>query len=129
LEQLDLQKTRTLLEEQQRLFSNNYLWRQSWALLLAVEGQREQALSAMDEETRKFAAAAFPSTITVAEFYAVLGDTDKAVEWVEQAVRNGDERTAWFRKSRRLASVQGDPRFQQIINSIEARRQTPVVGR
>jgi serine/threonine protein kinase len=118
----DVERTRKLLEEKKALFSTNYLWRQLWALLLAVDGRREQAIQAMDEDTLKFAAAAFPSTIGVAEFYAVLGDTAKAIEWLERTVRNGNERTAWFRRSPRLASIRQDPRFQRIIDSIESRR-------
>ncbi len=118
----DLEKTRTLLEDRRSLFSKNYLWRQLWALLLAVEGHRDEALQTMDQDTLKFAAAAFPSTIGVAEFYAVIGDASKAIEWLERTVRNGDERTAWFRRSPRLEHVRADPRFQQIIDSVESRR-------
>lgn len=121
----DVDKARALLQGKASLLSKNYLWRQYWALVLAVEGRREEAIEAMDAETLKFAAAAFPSTLGVAEFYAVLGDTSKAIEWLERAVRNGDERTAWFRKSPRLASIQQDQRFRQIIDSVASRRQKP----
>ena len=38
--------------------------------------------------------------------------------------RDRDERTKWFRKSPRLAGIQKDPRFQQIIDSVESRRTT-----
>ena len=41
---------------------------------------------------------------------------------VQQAVRSGDERTDWFRKNPRLASIQKDERLLRIIESIEARR-------
>ena len=50
------------------------------------------------------------------------GQLDDAIEWLERAVRNGDERPNWFRKDPRLASIRQDPRFQVIINSIDARR-------
>ena len=104
------------------MFSSNYLWRMLWALLLAVEGHREAALEAIDDNTLKFAAAAFASTVGVAEFYAVIGDASRAIDWLERTVRNGDERTAWFRASPRLAGIRPDPRFQQIISSVESRR-------
>jgi len=57
-----------------------------------------------------------------AEFYAVLGDTSKAIEWLDRAVRKGDERVGWFRKNPQLASIRDDPSFQRIIYSIQARR-------
>jgi serine/threonine protein kinase/Flp pilus assembly protein TadD len=115
-------KARALLETQRSEYSGNYMWRQAWALLLAAEGRRDEAMAAMDGETEKFATVAFPTTLYMAEFYALLGDNAKAVEWVERAVRNGDERTAWFRQSPRLASLRNDPRLERIIAPVEARR-------
>ena len=117
-----LQKAETLLEQSRAAFAGNFMWRKSRALLLAVQGKRQEALQTMDEETLKFAGAAFPSTLEAAEFFAVLGDSSKAIDWLERVVRNGDERADWFRKDPRLASIREDPRFQVIINSIEARR-------
>jgi hypothetical protein len=43
-------------------------------------------------------------------------------EWLDAAVRRGDERVEWFRRNPRLASIRDDPRFQRIIDSILARR-------
>jgi len=117
-----LAKAEALLEQQRGAFASNFMWRKSRALLFAVQGKRAEALQTMDEDTLKFAAAAFPSTLEAAEFYAVLGDSSKAIDWLDRAVRNGDERADWFRKDPRLASIRQDPRFQVIINSIEARR-------
>ena len=120
----DVDRARQMLEDKRAAFADNYLWRQARALVLAVEGKRQEAIETMDEETLKFGAAAFPSTLNVAEFYAVMGDTSKALEWVERAVRNGDERTAWFRKSPRLASLRDDARFERILASVESRRRS-----
>jgi len=60
-------------------------------------------------------------TLEGAEFHAVLGDTTKAIDWLERAVRI-DERVDWFRKDPRLASIQKDERFLRIMANIEARR-------
>jgi hypothetical protein len=76
----------------------------------------------MDQETLQFARVAYPVTAQTADFYAALDDPSKAVDWIRQAVRNGDERTDWFRKDPRLARIQKDERFLRIIESIEARR-------
>jgi tetratricopeptide (TPR) repeat protein len=130
LDRGELQEARQLLEARRPQFSANYMWRQSWALLLAAEGKRAEALTAMDDETSKFAAVAFVSTAVNAEFYALLGDAPKAIEWLDKAVRNGDERVAYFQRNPRLASIQKQPDFRRIIDSIEARRaQQGRVGR
>jgi tetratricopeptide (TPR) repeat protein len=113
---------RALLEEKRGLFAMNYLWRTSWALLQAREGQRTEALAALDAETLKFGRGTFVATLPVAEIYATLGEHSQAIEWVETAVRNGDERLEWFRRNPRLASIRDAPRFQQMLQAISARR-------
>jgi tetratricopeptide (TPR) repeat protein len=117
-----LEQARAALEQSRRAFESNFLWRAGWALLLACEGKPTEAIEAMDVETLKFARVVFFETVAVAEFYALLGDTTKAIEWIEMAVRNGDERIEWFRRNRRLAAIQDDPRFLRILQSIEGRR-------
>jgi hypothetical protein len=87
-----------------------------------VEGKRSEALQAMDEDTQKFASLSFFQTLAAAEFYAVLGDSSKAVEWVRTAVDRGDERLEWLRRDPRLASIHKDPRFLRIVDSLEARQ-------
>src|SRR5205807_3434584 len=125
----ELNHAQSLLEEKRALLGNNYYWRLAWALLLALENKREEGLRAMDQETLKWADANFFVTLHVAEFYAVLGDASKAIEWLDRAVRKGDERVIWFRRNPRLASIRNDPGFQRIIGSIQARRkQEPTTG-
>jgi hypothetical protein len=71
-------------------------------------------------------------TIPMANTFAADGDvaltvivSSSAVDCVETAVRNGDERVEWFRRNPRLASIRHDARFQQILQSIQARRPRP----
>ena len=118
----EIARARELLESRRDEFRHNFLWRAAWALLLACEGKRTEALEAMDDEILKFARFVFGETLQIAEFYALTGDISKAVDWVETAVRSGDERAEWFRRSPRLAAIQTDPRFLRILQSVEARR-------
>jgi tetratricopeptide (TPR) repeat protein len=96
----------------------------TWALLLALEGKAKEALEKMDDESLKFGALAVWSTSVVAEFYAVMGDSQKSLDWLEKAVRNGDERDVWFRRDPLLSNIRDLPRFRQIIGSIEFRRKS-----
>jgi len=59
----------------------------------------------------------------VAEFYAVLGDKAKSLEWLDRAVRAGDERAEWFQRDPLLGDVQMEPRFRQIMDGIRNRRE------
>jgi serine/threonine protein kinase/Tfp pilus assembly protein PilF len=94
----------------------------TWALLLAREGKKKEALQKMDDDTQKYAALAIWSTSWAAEFFALLGDSAKALEWLELAVHNGDERDDWFRRDPLLAGVRDLPKFKQITQSIAGRR-------
>jgi tetratricopeptide (TPR) repeat protein len=122
MDQGDLIRARALLDEKRQMFAANYLWRVAHALLLALEGQREQALVVMDADTLRFASAIYLVTLELAEFYAVLGDVPRAIAALDQAVRNGDERVDWFLQSPRLESIRREPRFEQIVTAIRARR-------
>ncbi len=99
-----------------------YQGRSVWALLLAREGKRSEALKEMDEEVLKYAAAQSDQILVAAEFYAALGEKDKALEWLERAVRSGDERDEWFRRDPLLSSIRDHPRLKQILDSIAFRR-------
>jgi predicted Zn-dependent protease len=118
----DLNRAQALVESRRASFERNYMWRLTRALLLARQGRREDAIAAMDEETLKFAGTAFVSTLDAAEYYALLGDVPRGLEWLERAIRNGDERLTWFRKNPRLAGIRQDPRFAAIMASLDTRR-------
>lgn len=94
----------------------------TWALLLALEGKKQEALAKMNGETLKYGSLALWSTAVVADIYAVMGEPQQALDWLELAVRNGDERDAWFLRDPMLTGIRGLPRFQQILESIKNRR-------
>jgi len=58
----------------------------------------------------------------VAEFYAVMGQPAKALEWLDRALRIGDEREDWLRRDSLWASLGDHPRFQQMLASVAYRR-------
>jgi hypothetical protein len=118
----EVTKARDLLEANRKAFADNYVWRQAWASTLAAQGLREQALAAMDETTLRATSAVFQWTLQTADFYARLGDTPRALEWIERAVRNGDERTSWFRRNPAFAALRETADFTRIVESVEARR-------
>jgi tetratricopeptide (TPR) repeat protein len=122
----DLPRVRRSLENLSSEDQRGFEIKLTWALLLALEGKTKEALEKMDEESLKFGALAVWSTSVVAEFYAVIGDSPKSLDWLERAVRNGDERDEWFRRDPLLAKIRDLPRFRQIIDSIEFRRKTRI---
>ena len=60
---------------------------------------------------------------SAADFYAAMGDTDKALEWLDRAARMGDDREDYLRRNPLLTNLRAHPRFQQILDAVAYRRQ------
>jgi tRNA A-37 threonylcarbamoyl transferase component Bud32/tetratricopeptide (TPR) repeat protein len=115
-------KSREALATARSLEPENYQGRVLWALQLAIEGRRTEALEAMGADVLKYGE--FLNVVSnVSEFYAVLGDRVKALEWLDRAVRAGDERANWFERDPLLANVRDEPRFRQIVDGIRYRQE------
>ena len=119
----DLSKARRWMEGVDARHRANYLGRLNWALLLALEGRKPEALREMDEQVLNYAGGnSYVGPLQPAEIYAVMGDSAKALDWLDRAVRWGDEREDWLRRDPHLASIRSHPRFQQVVESVAYRR-------
>ena len=115
-------KARAALVRAQDLEPKNYQVRLLWALLLAREGRHEEALRAMDADVLKYGELIIVAS-NVAECDVLLGDRAKALDWLDRAVRAGDERAEWFERNPLMAGIHREPRFRQIVDGIRYRRQ------
>jgi Tfp pilus assembly protein PilF len=124
----NIAKAREALATARTLEPQNYQVRLLWALQLALEGSGAEARQAMDAEVLKYGELIIVAS-NVAEFYAVLGERTRALEWLDRAVRAGDERADWFERDPLLANIRQEPRFREIVDGIryrqERRRETP----
>ena len=119
----DLAKARQTLERARSEDRQNYGLRQQRALLLALEGKTVDASKEMDAGLQTFAEMQIYGPAPAADFYAVMGDADKALEWLDRAVRMGDDRDAYLRRNPLLTNLRAHPRFQQILDAVAYRRQ------
>jgi hypothetical protein len=51
--------------------------------------------------------------------YAVLGDTDKAMAWLEQSVDTGNPCWPFFKLDPHLENLRPGPRFQRLVAGLE----------
>jgi tetratricopeptide (TPR) repeat protein len=116
-------RARAALEKVPPPARNSHNFRLTWGILLALEGKRAEALKTVDADVLKYAESVSFMTSGIADFYGVLGETEKALDGLNRAVRNGDERAEWFRRDPLLASIRELPRFKQILDSIAYRRE------
>ena len=52
------------------------------------------------------------------EIYAALGDKDKAIYFLEEAYRMRQDFIPWIRYDNNLAILRDDPRFKDIVSSL-----------
>lgn len=60
--------------------------------------------------------------------YALLGETDRAIDLLEKAIRNGYGHKEWIDNDPDFASLRDHPRFQALMQSFSAAELT-VTGR
>jgi tetratricopeptide (TPR) repeat protein/predicted Ser/Thr protein kinase len=122
LDKGELAHARQTLDRAGNRQRKGYRIRIVWALLLAAESRRDEALREMDAGLQTYSGAHVFMPLKAAEFYAVMGDHSRALDWLDRAVRMGDDREAWLRRDPHLAAVRGDPRFEQMLASVSYRR-------
>jgi hypothetical protein len=77
-----------------------------------------RASQTLDEDVRKYLELNTFDTVIGAEVNASLSEISTALEWLEKAARNGDERAEWFARNPALAAL----RLQALVRSIGGRR-------
>jgi serine/threonine protein kinase len=115
----DLQRARHTLERARPDDRQSHWTRLMWAMLLALE---DQAPKEVDDDVLRWGGLVAYMTYDIAALYAARGDVSGALEWLDRAVRSGDERAEYFRRDPLLGPVRNQPRFRQIVESIEYRR-------
>lgn len=123
LEAGKLAEARQMLARMRPSDEGNFRVRLLRAQLFAAEGKHTQARKEMDESVLKYADLMPFAALDAAEVYAMLGERDKAIEWLDRSMRKGDDRGEWFRRDPLLKNVREHPRFKQIIESIAYRRE------
>jgi eukaryotic-like serine/threonine-protein kinase len=91
------------------------------AWCLSARGEHEKARALITARVREIAAADHDIAFWLASLYGMEGLADQAVEWVRRAVKLGNENYPLFADSRKLDSLRGDPRFQEILDDLKRR--------
>jgi serine/threonine-protein kinase len=87
----------------------------------SARGEHERARALITDRVREIAAADHDIAFWLASFYGMEGMADDAVEWVRRAVKLGNENYPLFADSRKLDSLRGDPRFQELLDELKRR--------
>jgi serine/threonine protein kinase/tetratricopeptide (TPR) repeat protein len=90
--------------------------RSSLGLVYAIVGRGEEARQIAGElesqQTPRNLASALP------QIYAVLGDREKALQWLEEAYKERVSYLVFIGQSSEFESLHGDPRFEDLLHRI-----------
>lgn len=93
---------------------------------LSLQGQSAEALRVLDTLQQQRMRLRVPDgefTFKLAEAYAHLGDTEKAMLMAERAYSQGFACTAWFEASPLLAPIRTTPRWRALHQHLKERQQ------
>ena len=84
------------------------------AILYARAGRLEEARATL-QAVQEMAQKQFVSPYGIASYYAVIGDNDRALDWLEKAYSERDGTLVWLKVHPRLDGLRGEPRFRDLL--------------
>ena len=88
---------------------------------LSSRGQHEQARALVTDRVREIATADHDIALWLAEFYAMEGMVEEALEWLRLAVRMGNENYPLIARTPKLDALRSDPRFADLVEELRLR--------
>ncbi len=85
------------------------------AILYARAGRLEDARATL-EAVMAQAQKEFVSPYGIASYYAVTGDNERALDWLEKAHSERDGTLVWIKVHPRLDGLRGEPRFRDLLS-------------
>jgi eukaryotic-like serine/threonine-protein kinase len=84
------------------------------AILYARDGRLNDARATM-QAVEELSQKQFVSPYGIASFYAVIGENDRALDWLEKAYSERDGTLVWLKVHPRLDGLRGEPRFRDLL--------------
>ena len=91
------------------------------ARCLSAKGQHAAARALITEQVKATAAADHDIAFWLASFYAMEDLRDEAIEWLQRAVKLGNENYPYFAQNRKLDKLRNDPRFIALMRELKER--------
>jgi serine/threonine protein kinase/tetratricopeptide (TPR) repeat protein len=88
------------------------------AIVLAARGETDEAREQLNESVLRKASADYDFSYWVASAFALLGQIEKAFEWLEISVKLGLEDQQLLANDKALANLRSDDRFARLLQSI-----------
>jgi serine/threonine protein kinase/Tfp pilus assembly protein PilF len=86
-----------------------------WGYLNGRAGNRDEARAAIDELKRR---PTYTLPLFLARIYAALGETDQALQWLEQLYADRSESVVWLKVDPTLETLREEPRFKELVRRV-----------
>ena len=93
------------------------------AICLSAQGKHTEANEQLTKKVRQVAAADHDISNWLAAAYLLQGKQVEALNWLETAIRLGNENVEWFESDPNWADLRDDPRFLKLMDGIKQGRQ------
>jgi eukaryotic-like serine/threonine-protein kinase len=93
------------------------------AICLSAQGKHTEANEQLTKKVRQVAAADHDISNWLAAAYLLQGKQVEALNWLETAIRLGNENVEWFESDPNWADLRDDPRFVKLMDGIKQGRQ------
>jgi tetratricopeptide (TPR) repeat protein len=88
------------------------------AWCLSARGEHEKARALITDRVRDIAGADHDIAFWLASFYGMEGMVEEGIEWVQRAIRLGNENYPLYAQSPKLDSLRDDPRFAALMEDL-----------
>jgi eukaryotic-like serine/threonine-protein kinase len=88
------------------------------AIFLAAQGKFDEARLELTSQTQALAKADHDMAYWLCSAYSLLGEIDLSFEWLERAIKLGNENRPWFEADKSIVALRSDPRFAELMNKI-----------
>ncbi|MFN2494130.1 MAG: tetratricopeptide repeat protein, partial [Pyrinomonadaceae bacterium] len=88
------------------------------AICFSAQGKHEQADKQLTERVKVAAAADHDIAYWLASAYLLQGRQVLALEWLERAIKLGNENYLWFESDPNWSDLHPDPRFQELMKKV-----------
>ena len=95
-----------------------------YAMCLSKLGEHEAARRELSERVLEIADADHDIAYWTGSAYALEGEREEALTWLERAIDLGNENRAWFESDPNWESLRDDERFQELLRKTNASRQS-----
>jgi tetratricopeptide (TPR) repeat protein len=96
-----------------------------YAMALCALGETDAARAQLTERVKEVALADHDAPYWLGSAYAMLGEYDEALKWLETAINLGNENYPWFKSNPLWEPLHDDPRFVALMSRIKAGRTLP----